>query len=103
MCESIDMYIKRIEFSNLRCFKTGEMELVYPGSQAASDSFTLENVNVILGVNGSGKTTALKAIALTLLAQVDVQTGFRPYSLVRRDTGGYAKNAGILADRKSVV
>jgi energy-coupling factor transporter ATP-binding protein EcfA2 len=94
------MYIKRIEFSNLRCFKTGEMELVYPGSKAASDSFTLENVNVILGVNGSGKTTALKAIALALLAQMDLQTGFRPYSLLRRDTGGYTNKTEIGAQLK---
>jgi predicted ATP-binding protein involved in virulence len=95
------MYIKRIQFSNLRCFKTGEMNLMYPGGQTqAATTGTLENVNVILGVNGSGKTTALKAIALSLIVHVGFQSGFRPYSLVRRNIKGYAEKAEVTAKVK---
>jgi hypothetical protein len=79
------MYIKKVEFTNLRCFKHGEMDLRYPGDGVTVPEGVpnLENVNLILGVNGAGKTTALKAVALSLIAQMP-STGFVPNSLVRR-------------------
>ena len=92
------MYIKHITFSDLRCFKTAEMELTYPGKvqdKATSSAVVLENVNLILGVNGYGKTTVLKALTLSLLAQFDLNSGFRPYSLVRRDETGYASKVVV--------
>ena len=92
------MYIKHITFSDLRCFKTAEMELKYPGKvqdKATSSAVVLENVNLILGVNGYGKTTVLKALTLSLLAQFDLNSGFRPYSLVRRDETGYASKVVV--------
>jgi hypothetical protein len=79
------MYIKKVEFTNLRCFKHGEMDFRYPGDGISVPDGVpnLENVNLILGVNGAGKTTALKAVALSLIAQMP-STGFVPDSLVRR-------------------
>ena len=62
------------------------MDFRYPGDgKIVPDGVpNLDNVNVILGVNGAGKTTALKAIALGLIAQMP-STGFVPNSLVRRE------------------
>jgi AAA domain, putative AbiEii toxin, Type IV TA system len=78
------MYIKRLEIQNLRCFKNAAMTFRYPGDgvDVPDGVPNLENVNLILGINGAGKTTALKAVALALLAQLP-NTGFRPISLVR--------------------
>ncbi len=77
------MYVKSVKFTNLRCFKAGELDFRYPGDGEVLLDGVPNNVNVILGVNASGKTTVLKAIALALLAQLP-STGFVPDSLVRQ-------------------
>lgn len=82
------MYVKSVEFENLRCFKKGRIEFRYPGDGLKTPDGVpnFDNVNVILGINGSGKTTALKAVALAMIGQFPRQTGFVPYDLVRQQS-----------------
>jgi energy-coupling factor transporter ATP-binding protein EcfA2 len=60
------MYVSSLQIENLRCFKSAEIELQYPG-RSQDEAALLPNVNLLLGINGSGKTTVLKAIALAVL------------------------------------
>jgi hypothetical protein len=43
----------------------------------------LRNVTLLVGINGSGKTSILRAIALGMLSPVLGESGYRPYYLVR--------------------
>jgi predicted ATP-binding protein involved in virulence len=51
------------------------------------------NVNVVLGANGVGKTTLLKAAALATYNPMVGQSGFRPYNLIRKT----AKSANLMS------
>lgn len=77
------MYIKSITIENLRCFGKARLELQYPGKKQETTP-KLPNINLLLGNNGTGKTTILKALALAALSRVIAQSGFVPYRLVRR-------------------
>lgn len=77
------MYVTSIEMENLRCFEKAKVSLLYPG-KADVPKKVLANVNLLLGVNGAGKTTILKALALAVLTPVLESSGFVPYCLVRR-------------------
>jgi hypothetical protein len=79
------MYIDRLHIESLKCFRESDVSLQYPGK--ASDAEPLApfaNVNLLLGINGAGKTTILKALALATLAPVIESAGYVPYYLVRR-------------------
>ncbi|MER8408160.1 hypothetical protein NKH16_26425 [Mesorhizobium sp. M1307] len=64
------MYVRILKVSNMRSVAKGRLDLVYPGRQcdgAFRKGFPnwppkLSNVNVLLGINGAGKSTMLDAI-----------------------------------------
>jgi predicted ATPase len=96
------VYVRSLRIQNLRCFREAELTLQYPGCEQKSPP-ALPNVNLLLGDNGSGKTTVFKAIALAVLAPVMEGSGYVPYQLVRREPGGYlggylVESAEIQAD-----
>jgi WD40 repeat protein len=58
----------------------------------------LDNVTLLLGSNGSGKTSVLRAVALSTLAPVlAMGSGYVPYALVRRIKGRAADKARVKA------
>lgn len=81
------MYITSIKIKNLRCFEQAELTFQYPGRETETP-LRFPNINLLLGNNGAGKTTVLKAIALTTLAPIMPQSGYLPYRLVRKASNG---------------
>ena len=81
------MYITSIKIENLRCFEEAGLTFQYPGREQKTP-LRFPNINLLLGDNGAGKTTVLKAIALTTLSPIMPQAGYLPYRLVRRSSNG---------------
>ncbi len=73
------MYVSSTTIENLRTVVEQRLDLQIPGSDGDCSNFTL-----LLGNNGAGKTTFLRAIALGVLAPVIGGSGYAPFSLVRR-------------------
>ena len=99
------MYIRSIKLRDLRAFTTARLEFLYPGRKLSQDPFETPlrqeigdprhaNINVVLGVNGSGKSTVLEAIALAFLSMVS-QSGYTPRVLIRRRKRAPLTKAGI--------
>jgi predicted ATP-binding protein involved in virulence len=76
------LYIESLTLENLRCFAQAKIRFSLPSTYT---SIRLPNVNLLLGNNGSGKTTVLRAIALATLSAAIDQSGFVPYYLVREN------------------
>jgi AAA domain, putative AbiEii toxin, Type IV TA system/AAA domain len=86
------VYIESLEIENLRTFETARIRFNFPKGRAdetsSGDSAPLPNVTLLLGDNGSGKTSVLRAVALAALGPILASgSGFVPYSLVRRLRG----------------
>lgn len=78
------MYIERIDVTDFRCYESAGVEFEYPTRKIKRPKGFLRNVNLLLGDNGSGKTSILKAVAIAVLAPVLQTAGYKPYYLVRR-------------------
>ena len=102
------MYVRKLGVANLRSVAKGSLDLVYPGRVSdgpfrkgfASWPPKLPNVNVLLGINGAGKSTMLDAIALAAMSPIVAESsGFRPYALIRRVASGETpRSASVTAE-----
>lgn len=85
------MCINRIHVENFRTFRKAEIDFIHPDLNFKKDlklpKPKLANINLLLGNNGFGKTSLLKAIALSALGPAVGDSGIFPYRLVRRRKG----------------
>jgi len=96
------MYIDSIELQNFRTFRSSRIDFLHPDQDFAALGFRkpkLPNVNLLLGNNGLGKTTMLKAIALAALGPAVRSSGIYASQLIRREpaaaTGTSAKSSRV--------
>lgn len=90
------MYLREITIENVRTIKKATLALNYPGrrDQTPSSRPKLRNVNLLLGNNGSGKSSLLRSIAIAALGPVAEKLSI--YRMVR-----YAD--GSAQDRRALV
>lgn len=89
------MYINSIAIENFRTFRKTEVAFVRPDADFKALDFPkpqFPNINLLLGNNGMGKTTLLKAIALAALGPAVGDSGIYPYRLIRREPKAGAKS-----------
>ncbi len=77
------MYAKRLDIYGFKAFGKARLSLQYPG-RGGSHLPRLRNVNLILGDNGGGKSSVLRALAIAMLAPALLESGFVAYRMVRR-------------------
>ncbi len=89
------MYIDSMRLENFRIFRRSKIEFVHPDRHFSPNKLpkpTLSNINLLLGNNGLGKTTLLKAIALAALGPAVGDSGIYPYHLIRQEPETTAEN-----------
>lgn len=76
------MYVEKLTMKDFRCFEQAEVSFVYPGKEGLPAE-ALNNVTLLIGINGTGKTSVLKAVALAQLSPIIGSSGYFPQHLVR--------------------
>ena len=86
------MYIEKLELENIRTFKKATLNFVHPDRSPSKETTAnsgpkprLPNVNLLLGDNGSGKTTVLQTVALSILGPTARDSNLAAHTLVRRE------------------
>lgn len=91
------MYINQIELQNFRSFRHAKIEFLHPEQPFKKIGLPkprIPNVNLLLGNNGFGKTTLLKAIALSCLGPAVGGAGIYPYRLIRQEPQNSSRRNG---------
>jgi AAA domain, putative AbiEii toxin, Type IV TA system/AAA domain len=98
------MYIESLRLKNVRTFVDETLEFVHPDQifrarKGVADNGSpglprprLPNVNLLLGDNGSGKSTVLQAIAMTVLGPSFPSANLEPMDMIRIGRGGDRSN-----------
>ncbi len=76
------MRIYDVRLSGFRCFEAVELSL-----DRSSEETAASNIHVILGENGSGKSSLLQGIALAVLGEAIQDSGLLLRAMVRREPG----------------
>jgi predicted ATP-binding protein involved in virulence len=90
------MYIDKIKLKDFRTFKDAHINFVHQSTAEAPLRYP--NINVVLGNNGHGKTTLLKAISLACLGPAIGDSGIYPYRLIRKTSDKEKTEATMSAD-----
>ena len=85
------MYIEELLMQNFRRFAEASLTLNHPAREYSGSAPRLKNVNLLLGDNGSGKSSVFKALALASFAPIINSINLPPALLVRRMPGAYSE------------
>lgn len=76
------MYVHSLKLFNIRTFEKADIAFQVPGGKESRPG--LDNVTLVVGTNGAGKSTVLRSIALAAIAPVLQSSGFVARSIARR-------------------
>ncbi len=75
------MYLKSLKMVDFKSYREQTVAFSVPGEERRD----FDNVTLLLGTNGSGKTSILRACCLAILGSSLSNAGFRQLNLVRKD------------------